>query len=220
MNREQAEKVVAAIVAHYRALGVEVAAEDLFLADHHHEGLKPGNWSIACEGVLPYEWTIGVADSRKIQSDLVFAGLDVLLEPFNNCILYVYDESKQGQVKNESPLHSGSMERESGQREVFWGRWNVRCLTRWYELDKDTTVKVIVFLADVVGFNHDPDSSASDFYRYAAELHRDEDMVAQCEGALDPTRLVPSIGGETVELLAWEAALGHAERMIMEESRA
>lgn len=118
---------------------------------------------------------------------------------------------------NESLLHSGNLERESGQRERFWGRWEVRCLTRWYELDKDTTVKVIVFLADVVGFNHIPECSASDFYRYAAELHRDEEMVAEAGGLLDSSRLVPSIGGETVELLAWEAALGHAERMITEE---
>ena len=145
----------------------------------------------------------------------------MFLEAINSCTLGIYDnEVTQPVIKNESPLHSGTMERESGQREIFWGRWEVRCLTRWYELDADTTVKVIVFLADVTGFNRDPDRTASDFYRYAVEVHQGEDMTAETAGVLDPARLLPSIPGESVELLAWECALGHADRLLMDKGMA
>lgn len=213
MHKKKALAVKAAIQNRLAELGQSVPEVGWLLADHTHEQLSAGSWSLACEGYMEADWPWRISQDEQLRAVL---GESVFMEAINSCTLGIYD-NKEPKIKNESPLHSGNIERESGQREVFWDRWEIHCLTRWYELDKNTTVKVIVFLADVTGFNHDPGRTASDFYRYAVEVHRDEDMVAETAGLLDPTRLVPSIGGETVELLAWEVALGRAERLLMDK---
>lgn len=68
ITRKQAEAVRDEVA---KFLGVEPDA--LFLADHHHEGLQPGSWSLALEG--SYDWpslfTEAQFGSRTV-SDAVF----------------------------------------------------------------------------------------------------------------------------------------------------
>lgn len=96
MNRDEAETVVKIIADHFAAGGFDVPFEELLrgLRDHNHEGLREGNWSLAYEGGdLPDEWTYGVGSDSKVRSNLVFAGLDVMLEPRNHVILGIIDLS-------------------------------------------------------------------------------------------------------------------------------
>ena len=217
MHRKKALAVKAAIQNRVAELSQSVPEDGWLLADHTHEQLSAGSWSLACEGYMEADWPWRISQDEQLRAVL---GESVFMEAINSCTLGIYDNPETPKARNEPSLHSGNMERESGQREVFWDRWEVRCLTRWYELDKDTTVKVIVFLADVTGFNRDPDGTASDFYRYAVEVHRDEDMVAETAGLLPTDRLLPSIPGESVELLAWECALDRADRLLTEKGMA
>lgn len=214
MHKKKALAVKAAIQNRLAELGVEIPEDGWIFRDHTHEGLTPGAWSLACEGHMEADWPWRLSQDVTLRAVL---GETVFLEAINGCTLGIYDNPGPGPIRHDAALHGGNLERESGMREVMWDRWEVACLTRWYELDKDTTVKVMVFIADVSGFNRTWNGTFEGCYRYAAELHRDEDMVAQCAGVLDPARLRPSIAGESVELLAWETALGHAERMITEE---
>lgn len=87
MIRGKAELVVQELTKHFeKKFGV---TPDFFLADHNHEELSEGSWSVAYEGWAgddpwPYEVTLwGTPENLRI------AG--VFLEPINSWCLGIFD---------------------------------------------------------------------------------------------------------------------------------
>lgn len=76
MNKATATKVLKEVQAYVGDKG-EFGPK---LYNHTHEDLKPGQWSIAYEGG-EYEWTYNFLTKTP----------GVFVEPYNNCILYVFD---------------------------------------------------------------------------------------------------------------------------------
>lgn len=86
MNRAKAELVVEALTNHFKTKFNETP--EFFLADHNHEELTPGAWSIAYEGWWGENpWTYEVTMYGPIE------GLPegVFLEPVASWCLGVYD---------------------------------------------------------------------------------------------------------------------------------
>lgn len=76
MNKETATKVLKEV---QKFVG-ESGEWGPKLYDHNHEELEPGQWSICFEGD-PYDWTM------EFQTKVT----GVMVEPYNNCILYLFD---------------------------------------------------------------------------------------------------------------------------------
>lgn len=87
LTRAHAEMAAALIKGYFGEFG-EMADEVFFIADHGHEGLSEGSWSIACEGVLPFEWTVEVSYREDMRTALAAFGM--WAEPVNGCILALY----------------------------------------------------------------------------------------------------------------------------------
>lgn len=90
MKRETAEQVVTALTQYFE-FAYQVTP-DFFLADHNHEEIREGAWSIAWEGWSDengYAWTYCLPEREDYKS----AGIpdDVFLEPLFSWCLGVYD---------------------------------------------------------------------------------------------------------------------------------
>ncbi|QDP44271.1 hypothetical protein KGG70_gp13 [Streptomyces phage Celia] len=83
MKRETAEQVLAKIEEMH-----PLDKGNFFLADHDHEGLSEGSWSIALEGAG--EWPMAVADRQFEEPDWLPEG--VFVEPIASWCLGVYDQ--------------------------------------------------------------------------------------------------------------------------------
>lgn len=93
MDRSEASKIADLVKAKWAH--VNAPDEAWLLADHHHEELKPGHWSLASEGYLPYDWPWLCVDdtefTQRLKNDV---GWWVELEAINGCILAMYDRRK------------------------------------------------------------------------------------------------------------------------------
>lgn len=91
MNRETAEQVRDGIVAFFvKEYGV---TPDFFMADHTHEEIAEGAWSLCWEGwrdEYGNEWTT-VTCNAYMSGKLSWEPDKILLEPIMGCILGIYD---------------------------------------------------------------------------------------------------------------------------------
>ena len=90
MNREKAEQVKAGLTKYFE--DVYGTTPDFFMADHNHEEIREGAWSIAWEGwsdMYGYEWTYCLPGREDYASCGMPEG--VLLEPIYSWCLGVYD---------------------------------------------------------------------------------------------------------------------------------
>ncbi len=81
ITRPQAEAVRKFVAAHF---GLEES--DFFLADHTHEGLSPGAWSLAMEGWD--DWSLRISALQWQEGSGV--PQDVFLEPIASWCLGIY----------------------------------------------------------------------------------------------------------------------------------
>lgn len=87
LTRAHAEMAAAMIKGYFGGFG-EMGDDQFFIADHEHEGLTEGAWSIACEGHLPVEWTVQFSWEESVRKALAAFGM--WAEPINGCILAIY----------------------------------------------------------------------------------------------------------------------------------
>lgn len=127
-----------------------------------------------------------------------------------------------------SLLHTGSEVGREESKRFFAGVWKVVCETRAYELEDGTRVEVTVFMADFVegmeartGLEQPGPVTGvyqlTGAYQYAVQVEPAEGYERPVRGEygdLDKSRLTPAVWGETRRLLAWEAALDEAERLL------
>jgi hypothetical protein len=86
MERAKAELVVDALTKHFQEKFHETP--DFFLADHNHEELSEGSWSIAWEGWSGQNpWTYEVTLYGPVSN----VPEDVFLEPINSWCLGVFE---------------------------------------------------------------------------------------------------------------------------------
>lgn len=91
MNRETAEQIQKALTEYFER--VHEVTPDFFLADHNHEGLSEGAWSLCWEGwesEYGNQWVFVVSNAHTCN---LIKGLPdkILFEPINGCILAVYN---------------------------------------------------------------------------------------------------------------------------------
>lgn len=86
MERAKAELVVDALTKHFQEKFHETP--EFFLADHNHEELSEGSWSIAWEGWMGQNpWTYEVTLYGPVPN----VPKDVFLEPINSWCLGVFE---------------------------------------------------------------------------------------------------------------------------------
>jgi hypothetical protein len=86
MERAKAELVVDALTKHFQEKFHETP--EFFLADHNHEELSEGSWSIAWEGWMGQNpWTYEVTLYGPVPN----VPEDVFLEPINSWCLGVFE---------------------------------------------------------------------------------------------------------------------------------
>lgn len=96
MNRETAEGIVKSLTEYFER--VHKVTPDFYLADHNHEQLLEGSWSICWEGwtnEYGNEWAY-VACNARMGSETgrkAIHGLPdkILFEPIKGCILGLHD---------------------------------------------------------------------------------------------------------------------------------
>lgn len=87
VTRAHVEVAAGLVKAYFGGFG-EMSDEVFFIADHDHEGLSEGSWSIAAEGVLPFEWTVRFSWQESVRKALAAFGM--WAEPINGCILAIH----------------------------------------------------------------------------------------------------------------------------------
>lgn len=93
MDRSEASKITRIIEATWTQSGMP--APPWSLNDWRHEDLPVGSWSLASEGVLPYDWPWMCVDNIELTTRLrQKVGWWVELEAINGCILAMYDRRK------------------------------------------------------------------------------------------------------------------------------
>lgn len=90
MNRKKAEAVFAVIREYHKEQGDDITEDGWFLADHHHEELSEGSWSLACEGYLEYDWPWRFTEA-VFNKEVPGLPEGVHFEAVNGCVLAIYD---------------------------------------------------------------------------------------------------------------------------------
>lgn len=90
MNKAKAQQVFAAIREYHKSTGDDITEDGWLLADHHHEGLSEGSWSLACEGYLEYDWP-WLFTEELFKGNVSGLPDGIFLEPINGCTLGIHD---------------------------------------------------------------------------------------------------------------------------------